>query len=130
MATVDLEANARLHAIIIGDSGLYRDYHKRPSSVVIEGRTATNITNRIEQIKEAYTVEELKEDEEVKYKLSRLRRQLRYRARIDEFRRLLFSSETASAISKTWKTEFFENDHVRDLKHMFSATKNAECPNS
>jgi hypothetical protein len=113
----DLEANARLHTIIIGDSGLYRDYHKRPSSVVIEGRTATNITNRIEQIKEAYTVEELKEDEEIKYKLSRLRRQLRYRTRIDEFRRLLFSTETASAISKTWKTELsggLGNNHLHE----------------
>ena len=101
-ASGDLELNAQLHSIIINESGLCRDYHRRQSEMVIQQRTSKRIKLRIERLIDAFG-EELDENEEMKYKIHRLKRQLRYRDRLNEFERVLYSS--GSAIHTNWTTE-------------------------
>jgi len=96
---MESEPNMILHALIISESGLCRDHHRRQSSRVINGRTIDRINNRLSMLEEAFG-EDLNEEES--YKLQRLRRQLRYRQRLDDFRRVLFSFK---GIQVTWKID-------------------------
>jgi hypothetical protein len=115
MADVDLERNSLLHSIIIQDSGLYCDYHRRQSSLVIEGRTVKRIQKRINEMQIAFADEIKDGDSEMLYKIDRLKRQLRYRKRLDEFRRVLYTC--GGAISKSWKTSLSGgagNNHLHE----------------
>ena len=97
----DFEGNGLLHSVAIGASGLIREHHRRQSSRVLEGRTAERIQARIDKLLSPFCSEgacgaaaigdggindEWREDEELGFRLARLRKQLRYRRRIDEFR--------------------------------------------
>jgi|TARA_B110000208_G_C11652796_1_gene388633 hypothetical protein len=102
----DLESNALLHTIIISESGLVKDYHRRQSSRVIEGRTIKRIKTRLNTLLDAHG-DDLENDEEAKYKVNRLRRQLRYRLRLEEFRRVLYSRK---GITSKWTTSLSGGD--------------------
>ena len=97
----DLESNALLHSLLISPSGLIKDHHKRQSTFVINQRTSKRIKKRIATLIEAHGPD-LSEDKEAKYKINRLQRQLRYRTRLDEFRRVLYSFK---GINNKWKDE-------------------------
>ena len=87
--------DGQLFGWTIGASGLVRERHRRQSSRVIEGRTCDRIESRLKRLMSPYMEDggkvnpEWKEDEELKFRLSRLRKQLRYRKRLDGFRKVM-----------------------------------------
>ena len=86
--------NEELFGWTVGASGLIRERHRRQSSRVIEGRTCDRIEKRIKTIMSPYEDNgvidpEWQEDGELVFRVSRLKKQLRYRKRIDGFRRVM-----------------------------------------
>ena len=83
--------DVRLYGFTVGPSLLARDRHRRQSSRVVEGRTCRRIEKKMALLMSAYDPGDpsWREDEELVYRMSRLRKQLRYRRRLDGFRAAL-----------------------------------------
>ena len=92
--------DGQLYGWTVGASGMVRERHRRQSSRVIEARTRERIEKRLKLLMSPYTEDggtrggtvvdlSWKEDEELVFRLSRLKRQLRYRKRLDGFRKVM-----------------------------------------
>ena len=107
---MDAGPDAQLYGWTVGPSLMVRDRHRRQSSRVVEGRTCDRIEKRMKRLMSPYVEEgsdgqrrvdpSYKEDKELVFRLSRLKKQLRYRRRIDGFRKVM----RQYPVRPTWET--------------------------